>query len=191
MPGYPYYRPNEILLKFLLMIAPISTQQQQQVRELTYRYISDASAAYQQSFPEPIVLFDLKARAAGMFRVKARQAYIRYNPYIFAKYYQDNLATTVPHEVAHYIVYLLYYPQRPRPHGSEWKQVMALFGADDARCCQYDFSDIPLRRSKKYLYRCHCQEFSLSAKRHHTIQSRRGMYFCPDCGISLRYDRPL
>ncbi len=53
------------------------------------------------------VRFELQGRAAGMYRVHKGERVIRYNPYIFSKYFDDSLANTVPHEVAHYITDVL------------------------------------------------------------------------------------
>ena len=86
------------------VIEPICCRREQQVRTATSEIIRQASLIYSEDFPLIPIKFDLKGRAAGMYRVHNRDRVIRYNPYIFAKYFDDNITTTVPHEVAHYIV---------------------------------------------------------------------------------------
>lgn len=100
-------------------IQPISPALQEQVIAKTNHFIKNAANYYEQSFKEIPVLFDLTGKAAGMYRVKAGQRVIRYNPYVFAKYFDDNFAETIPHEVAHYITDILYGLKTIRPHGNE------------------------------------------------------------------------
>jgi SprT protein len=173
------------------LIDPIKPEQQQQVLALTRHYIQRAGAIYHQSFASIPVRFNLKGRAAGMYRVKRGQREIRYNPYLFAKYYDDNLATTIPHEVAHYITDVIYGLSRIRPHGEEWRQVMQLFGADASRTCRYDLEGIPVRHTQRHPYRCGCEVYNLSTQRHRRIQSGRTRYFCRNCGTELQPEKRL
>ncbi len=114
------------------MIEPIGTELRQQVLARTEFYISEAQSTFSRSFDRIPVHFDLSGSTAGMFRVHGRKREIRYNPWIFSKYYRENLAGTVPHEVAHYIVHRVYNMHRVRPHGAEWQSLMAEF--DEASC---------------------------------------------------------
>src|SRR5688572_18563382 len=126
-------------------VAPIDAQQQEQVLEQTRLYIKRAGEIFGRVFDSVPVLFDLKGRIAGMYRIRHRQRQIRYNPHVFAKYFEDNINVTVPHEVAHYVVDCLYGLRKVRPHGMEWKAIMQSFGADASRTCRYDFSGIPVK----------------------------------------------
>ncbi len=121
-----------------------------------------------------------------MYRVRAREKVIRFNPWIFAKYYEDNLATTVPHEVAHYLTDCLYGLGRIRPHGHEWRDVMAVFGADPSVTAKYSLAGVPHRRQCRYTYLCGCRSHELSATRHNRIRRRRMSYQCRYCGETLR-----
>ncbi len=168
-------------------VEPIGVEQQQEVLVLTEGYIAQAAQYYQRKFAVIPVHFNLRGRTAGMFRVKKGQAEIRYNPFIFAKYYQDNLAATVPHEVAHYIAYMLYQPKRILPHGPQWRAIMQLFQADASRTCDYDFSGVPGRRQRRYLYQCACHQHRLSSVRHNRVQTGRAQYICNKCGQRLQY----
>ena len=143
------------------VIQPISPAQQQQVIHQTHYFIQSAAEYFGKAFAEIPVLFDLSGKAAGMYRVKAGQRVIRYNPFIFAKYFDDNFAETIPHEVAHYVTDVLHGLHNIRPHGNEWKSVMQLFGVAATRTANYDLSGLPQRSFKKYMYQCACQNYEL------------------------------
>jgi len=157
------------------------------VIEETSARLQQASDHFGQVFPEIPVLFDLRGKAAGMYRVRAGQRVIRYNPFIFARYFDDNLAQTIPHEVAHYVSDLLHGFRNIRPHGPEWKQVMALFEADPRATCSYDLRGLPHRRYRQHAYRCSCRQHQLTTIRHNRIRQNRMRYFCRQCGAALLY----
>ena len=118
-------------------IHPISPALQESVIKETNHFLKSAADYYKRSFNEIPVLFDLTGRAAGMYRIKAGQRVIRYNPYVFAKYFDDKFSETSPHEVAHYITDMLYGFKKTRPHGNEWKSVMQVFGVAANRTANF------------------------------------------------------
>lgn len=168
------------------MIEPLNSACQNEVRECTRRYIQQAADYYQTPFQPIEVLFDLKGRAAGMYRRQGKRRWIRYNPYIFAKYFADNLANTVPHEVAHYVADHLYGMKNIRPHGAEWRQVMELFDAPPEVTCRYNLEAIPQRKMTTYNYRCDCTQHRLSSIRHNRLQRKQATYVCRKCRQPLR-----
>ncbi|MFK5913659.1 MAG: SprT-like domain-containing protein [Woeseiaceae bacterium] len=168
-------------------IAPISPALQEQVIQKTNHFIKSAADYYSQSFKEIPVLFDLTGKAAGMYRIKAGQRVIRYNPYVFAKYYDDNVKETIPHEVAHYVTDMLFGLKKIRPHGNEWKSVMQVFGVAANRTCSYDLSGLPVRKYQMFIYHCGCQDFELTSRRHNKIDRGIGHYMCKDCGGKLLF----
>ena len=91
-----------------VLVEPIGKVQQREVTAATKHYRQQAQDIYKRRFTPVPVLFDLAGRTAGMFKLVGRRGWIRYNPWIFAKYFEENLRDTVPHEVAHFIVYELY-----------------------------------------------------------------------------------
>ena len=100
-------------------VKSIDDVQRQQVIDETTAWIRKAETIFDQSFALIPVGFDLRGRAAGMYRVSNGHRVIRYNPWLFARYFEDNLANTVPHEVAHYIIDMVYghkLPLRPVEH---------------------------------------------------------------------------
>jgi len=168
------------------IIEPISSDQQQHVREVTAGYIEQASKLYTRSFELIPVRFDLKGRAAGMYRVKNSERVIRYNPYLFAKYFEDNVAETVPHEVAHYVIEKLYGVRRVRPHGIEWAEVMREFGVSTKRASHcYDMKGIPVKVYKRFTYRCGCTTHNVTRRRHNQMQAGMATFACRRCGEAI------
>ena len=90
-------------------IAPITEQQMAEVKSVTLDYIALAQQIYKKSFPSIPIVFDLRGKCAGMYRRNGRDQCIRFNPWLFAKYYQHSIGQTIPHEVAHYITDCLFY----------------------------------------------------------------------------------
>jgi len=168
----------------MLNIIPLESEQQAQIIAATEAYISQASTLLDHSFKAIPVMFDLKGRAAGMYKVNKSQRMIRYNPYIFARYFSENLKTTVPHEVAHYIVDSVYGLRKTRPHGKEWKTIMTMFNADASVTCQFDLKGLPTRHYQRFAYICSCRTHELTRIRHNRVL--KGVrYHCRHCKQEL------
>ncbi len=161
------------------LIQPINSSQKNAVIERTHYFIDEAQKIFDRKFDPIDVSFDLKGRIAGMYRARKHERVIRYNPYIFAKYFDDNLAATVPHEVAHYVTNIMF--KRARPHGKEWQEVMQLFDADASRTCDYDLEGIPVKNVQRHTYHCLCMTHELSSQRHNKIMKNKARYFCKKC----------
>ena len=146
-----------------------------------------ADTTFEWKFERIPILFDLRGTSAGMFKMKGDVYQIRFNPWIFAKYFEDNFKDTVPHEVAHYIVHAVYGERRIKPHGWQWQQVMEIFGADPAVTFSQDLSGVPQRRQRTHPYRCVCRKHELSSTRHNRVQRRKGEYQCLHCNGALIY----
>ena len=166
-------------------VTPIAGQQQQQVIAETGRYLELAGRELGRCFPLPVISFDLKGRAAGMYRVSRQARQIRYNPWLFARDFAGHLATTVPHEAAHYVIHVLHGNQYTRPHGREWKQIMHLFGAEARATGDFNLEGTPVRRQRRYEYACGCRRHYLSGVRHRRTQTRRMRYVCRYCRLEL------
>ncbi len=167
------------------LIAPIAEAQRQLVVQATAACLARAEALYQRRFPEIPIHFNLRGRAAGMYRVYRGSRLIRYNAHIFAKYFADGLAQTVPHEVAHYVTDLLYGLRKVRPHGSEWRRIVVDLGGTARATADYDLSGIPRRRQALYEYRCACTQHQIGARRHARVQRGEGTYLCRHCRSTL------
>ncbi len=178
-------------------IVPLTAEQRQAVIDETLCYIRQAVELFDMKQRAVDISFNLKGRSAGMYRVKTKRARIfsrlksgqqreiRYNPYIFSKYFDDNFATTIPHEVAHYVTDVLYGLKNIKPHGKEWKTVMLAFGADASVTADYNLSGIPLKKQAVFIYQCDCREHQLSTTRHNKIQKQRYQYSCKYCNQIL------
>lgn len=178
-------------MQLMPAIAPINNEQQIQVVTETSRYIRLASDLLQRPFDEVPILFNLKGFAAGMYRVNRQGGCIRYNPFLFAKYFEENFATTIPHEVAHYIVDQVYGFRRVKPHGHEWRELMQMFGADASRTALFDVEGIPSRVYRRFAYQCDCKSYELTSRRHNRIIHGRARYHCRRCGTVLQKAQDL
>lgn len=167
------------------MIEPIDSLQRQQVSDATLACLKHAESLFELKHRPIDIRFDLKGRAAGMYRVHLRQRVIRYNPYIFARYFEHGLEATVPHEVAHYVTDRLFGLGHIRPHGREWQTVMRALGAEPHASAKFDLEGIPQRRQRRYAYQCDCTTHQLSACRHNKITSGKARYHCRLCGSVL------
>ena len=167
-------------------IRPIDKTKQQHVIAKTTGYIHRAEAIYGRRFTTIPVTFDLSGSTAGMYKVNIKQRSIRYNPYIFSKYFDDNLAVTIPHEVAHYITDQVFGLRQIRPHGREWRALMAEFDADPSVTGRYDLEGIPLRRQQRHAYVCSCSSYQLSSCRRNKIMRGTARYYCRNCKDELR-----
>ena len=168
-----------------MIIQPLDEQQREQVRRATADCLLQASQMFQFSPASVAVTFDLSGSAAGMYRVCRGKRVIRYNPYIFAKYFENNLAVTVPHEVAHYVTDRLYGLRNIRPHGGDWKAVLRSLGAEPLVTARYDMTGVPVRRQRRFNYRCECGTHWLSTCRHNRIQRGQSSYLCRRCGSAI------
>lgn len=164
---------------------PDSEVLRDQARALTRALLTQVAEHFACDMPRPQVRFDLRGQTAGQALIgRDGRARIRYNDQLLRENGQAFLDRTVPHEVAHIVAHRLHGP-RIRPHGAEWKAIMALFGADTARCHAYDTSRSTARRVQRHAYRCSCREHQLSSIRHN--RARRGQgYLCRHCGETLR-----
>ncbi len=170
-----------------MTVRPIEGPQMQRVLQETEACLQRARGIFGLQKSVVPVFFDLRGRAAGQYRVSRGKPRIRYNPWIFARYFTDSIANTVPHEVAHYVTDRLYGLRNVRPHGAEWQQVMRLLGAEPRATARYDLSGIPVRRQRRFDYRCGCSAHSISSSRHNRILRGEAVYLCRRCHGPLVY----
>lgn len=170
----------------MTLITPIDQTRQLQIIAEVERYIDLGGKHFGRVFDPVPVLFDLKGRTLGMYKIHQRKRVIRFNPWICAKYFDDSLATTVPHEVAHYLTDVLYGLRNIRPHGPQWKALMAVFGADASVTARYSLEGVPQRVIRRIDYRCACRDHQLTIHRHNRIRAGKATYHCRTCGGPLR-----
>jgi SprT protein len=152
----------------------------------TQRLLNEAATRYNVTLPLPEVRFDLRGKAAGMVLFRANcHAIIRYNRILLNENGNTFIERTVPHEVAHLVAREVHGPCI-KPHGEQWRAIMAFFGADSSRCHSFPVKEQNRRRMRYFHYRCGCQDHRLSAIRHH--RHLAGVtYLCRRCGSALRW----
>ena len=165
---------------------PIDSLHQQEVCRHVGNWLEKGRQLFAISTPEPEILFDLKGRTAGQFSIRKGQPRIRFNPYLFSKYYSENLSTTVPHEVAHMIVYYRYGRLGIKPHGREWRDVMSEFAVDANVTADFDITGIPVKKVTRHPYICQCRKHWLTSYRHNKILANQASYKCRACNSILR-----
>lgn len=170
---------------FASMVEPICAAKRNRVVEEVSRYRALVEQEFAIAVPEIAVYFDLIGKAAGMYCRKRNTRYLRFNPYLFAKYWHDNYRNTIAHEVAHYAADLLFSPQKIRPHGRQWQAVMRFFGVPPATTCNFDLTGIPTRKVRRYNYYCLCTTHQLTAIRHNRVVGGLQRYVCRQCASEL------
>jgi len=159
---------------------------EQEVIIQTQKYLSIASDHFDQQFKVSEINFKLRGTTAGYFKqIPFGQSIISYNAQILEKNTDDFIARTVPHEVAHLVAFKRF-GRKIKPHGDKWKLVMALFGADDSRCHDYDLKEVKTRIYQCFDYHCGCQDHQLTAIRHNRILSGQN-YLCKKCRQPLSF----
>ncbi len=167
-------------------LEPIGAQRQALVVAETGKYLELAEKLFEREFPTIPVIFDLSGRASGMYKVVGRQRCIRYNPYIFALYFDEHLTATVAHEVGHYISDCLYGLANIKPHGVQWREVMAKLGADPSRTFDHSLEGVPRRQHRRVAYACGCGDHQLGIRRHNKVSRGQAVYKCRRCHDELR-----
>jgi len=139
--------------------------------------------------PPPEVLFDLKGKTAGQACSRAHGgSQIRINLDLLRRYPRQMIQNTIPHEMAHLVTSHIYleHPGRIRPHGPEWKSVMAQFGrpADVTHTMHAQAT----RRVRRWDYTCRCpgKTHSITTYRHRRIL-RGAAYQCRLCRSRLEH----
>lgn len=158
------------------------------VQRAVQQRLSDLMAVAQRhwkrSFPMPLVSYDLRGRCAG--QALLGQNRIRINRTLLLENLEAFLFQTVGHEVAHLICWHVHGP-RARPHGVEWRMVMAILGLPPKRCHNYDTARSAVRKKlATFAYACRCRIRQMTIIRHRRMLKSPGYYRCRQCGESLR-----
>jgi len=86
----------------------LAPEQERLILERTEKCIKLANRHYGLDLDTPTVTFNVKGTAWGYYMRRGKKVTIRFNPLLFARYFQEGLQDTVPHEVAHYVVDSMY-----------------------------------------------------------------------------------
>jgi SprT protein len=118
--------------------------------------------------PTPRVEFYTKGRSAG---VATAGNVVKFNLTVFEQDLNRFLATTVPHEIAHIVCFML---NLDRGHGRNWKNVCLRLGGDGLRCYSGDGLQLVCRTMKKYEHKASCGTVIMVTARMHN-QLMRGI----------------
>lgn len=165
---------------------------QARVVELTGYWIGRArelTGASARRLPLPEVRFDLRGRAAGqaVFIRRSRACHIRINAALLVSHPREMLGETVPHEVAHVVIYRLY-GRHAKPHGAEWKALMRAFGVAPEPC--HTLPAEPARQLRRFRYACACGEPAWLTSIRHKRARQGTVYLCRRCGERLIHAPP-
>jgi len=167
-------RPLEISFAKIKTV-PLSFSLKEKAKELLVQLLHKVNVQQKRTFTMPTISFDLRGKAAGMAHYN--ENHVQYNPVLFAENADDFLATTVPHELAHILVWQKYGPKADG-HGTEWKAAMRLLGAVPNRTHSFDVANAAVGQQFSYL--CACRTHFFGVKKHRDA-SRGTIYTCKTC----------
>ena len=144
------------------------------------RCIATLNRALSREDPLPRLRFDLRGHCAGQARYADWT--VRLNHALLLAHGEAFVRDTVPHEIAHLVAHAVHGPVI-RPHGAEWRALMARLGAEPRVC--HDYPVTPARRTASFAYRCQCRMHNLGGVRHRRAQTGQ-VYRCRRCGDALR-----
>ena len=178
----------------------ITASMKKQVEDKLRACIATAERRYNTTFRFPNIRYDLRGTTAGTATYSTWT--ININPVLLAENFDDMLADTVPHEMAHLITDQVYPEAHQRtgnmtrtrngvwrrskrsPHGEEWKSVMRVLGCEPSRTHSFDTTNARVRERTSYAYKCNCcgAELQMGPKRHAKEQRMPGHYTHGACG---------
>jgi SprT protein len=154
------------------------------VTDRTLALLKQAERHFHHAMPKIEIRFDLRGKSAGMVRFQeGNKPVVRYNMQLLSENHESFISQTVPHEVAH-VVARSVFGAGIRPHGAEWRTVMAFFGSEATRCHEFDVSRSVSRRLRRFSYRCTCREHQLTSIRHNRVLAGQ-TYQCRICRSAL------
>lgn len=169
---------------------PFTETELRQQAEAAIRLAEErARSCYGIKLPAAAIDFSLRGRCAGQACVERSGATgLRINLQLLQENQEDFLGSTIPHEIAHLVVYWQFRKkrQKPRPHGPEWQAVMKdCFGLAPQRC--HNYPTTPARIvPRTFLYSCSCREHLLTSIMHNRI-SRSYRALCKACRTPLTF----
>lgn len=143
--------------------------------------IEQARHFFERDFPMPTLNYQLRGKAAGKAYLQTWE--IRLNPVLFSENQQAFINEVIPHEVAHLITFACF--GRVRPHGTEWQMVMSqVFSLTPQTTHSMDVQSV---QGRTFEYRCQCDTFPVSIRRHNKVMRQQSSYRCRKCGRQIEF----
>lgn len=186
----------------------------QRIVDLVQSLREKASAHFGRDIPMPGIFYDCTGTRGGYHR----KGTLHFNPVLLEENTEEFIATTVPHEMAHHVQYIVY-PEtltsspawmvradwsdpfaressrkRRSIHGEKWKSIMHLFGVVPDRCHDYDVTNAVRRRFERFPLYCGCDTVRYRVTLKIVNKMQRGkVYKCRYChqNVSLTKPTPL
>ena len=131
------------------------------VEQTVKHYIDMAEKQHNRKFEMPTINYFHKGRSGGWAKLQSWQ--VGFNAGLLEDNLQRYLVRTIPHEVAHLVVYATKGIERTRGgkrivHGDSFKAQMSAFGCVTTRCHDMDTSKVSKkkRNTTKYPVKCSC-----------------------------------
>lgn len=123
------------------------------VQKKVDEYYEIANKFFSREFPRCKVEFGVSGTVAGYAHYQENK--IRLNSEFILRQFDRMLERTVPHEIAHLLVFQIWGKdvllRKVKPHGKEWKFIMAgVFGLDPSRCHDYEMRDVKQKNGQGY-----------------------------------------
>lgn len=163
------------------MDAELSEQLHYLALKTLSRCIEQARHYFERDFPVPMLNYKLRGKAAGKAYLQTWE--VRLNPVLFVENQQAFINEVIPHEVAHLITFALF--GRVRPHGKEWQMVMnQVFHIAPNTTHSLNIQSV---QGRTFEYRCQCDTFAVTIRRHNKVLRQQASYRCRKCGQTIEY----
>lgn len=172
--------PNEIPFA-KIKAPPVPAGLRLKARECIAHYIERANREQRVAITMPTCSFDLRGRTAGM--AYQQRNHVQLNAVLLVENFDDFISDTIPHEVAHLVVWVKY-GRKAAAHGAEWKEVMRRFDVEPSRTHSLDTENSGVA-TVLFRYRCACQTFELTRRTHPGALA--GNRYCKSCKYALQY----
>lgn len=159
---------------------PVPFDVRESVKNTLAQYLRMAERKFGRTFSTPSISFDLRGKTAG--KAFIAKNHIQLNAVLLLENFDDFLADTVPHELAHLLTHALY--KKASAHGPEWKLVMRTLNVNPQRCHSYDVSNARTQKTLTYACACPGHVIEVSVRHHNKIQ-RGAQYRCKKCKCEI------
>jgi SprT protein len=175
-----------------MKVLTLKTELKDRVEETVVAFICKAESKLGRTFPHIKVEFKNIGTTGGKFHYGKRNPFtneksgmkIVINTTLLAENVEEFMVRTIPHEVAHYIDYMLH---NKSDHGYHWQAIMGgIFGCEVSRCHSYDVTNARIKTYRKFRYACECQTMDLTTVMHNKIR-RGSVRSCRRCHTVVKF----